>query len=90
MIKADVSVEVLVGARMKAEEPCWSTPSNEPSLTAAAVPLDIAVEMADPLSGGRIRASRRTPGDAMKASLAAGTSGKDIEEGLTSSVGTDG
>jgi hypothetical protein len=65
------------------------TGSKDPSLTAAAVPAEIAAAIAKPSSAGKVRASRRTPGEAMKASAAAWTEGKEEEAGSTSSAGME-
>ena len=55
VMKAAVSVESAAGEIMKAEEPLLRTPSKEPSLTDAAVPLEMAAAIEAPLSKGKIK-----------------------------------
>jgi hypothetical protein len=90
VIKEELSVQPAIGEMMKAEEPRWRTLSKEPSLTEAAVPAEIAAAIAEPPSGGSVRASRRTPAEARKAILASQALAKDKEDGLTSSAAMEG
>jgi hypothetical protein len=47
-MKEELSAQPADGEIMKAEEPRWRTLSNEPSLTEAAVPTEIASAMEAP------------------------------------------